>query len=299
MYDLMDWIKKILELLPDINIQNLTSLVIETSIIAIIVYEILYWIVDTKAWTLLKGIIVIMIFSFTSMFLNLNTIMWILSKSALFIGLAIIVIFQPELRKALEKLGSQNFMKIIPIIDTNSEVDTNEKIIDEIIKATFAMGKVKTGALMVIKRNENLDDIKETGIKIDGLVSSGLLINIFEKNTPLHDGAVVIEGDRVASATCYLPLSDDMSISKDLGTRHRAALGVSEANDSLTVIVSEETGGISVADKGVLTKVKDAESLKNILETIHKKDEIDTKKQRIALNSIRKKVLNKHGKQER
>lgn len=293
MDNLLGTLKKVLELLPDINVQNITSLLIETSIIALIVYEVLYWIIDTKAWTLLKGIIVILVFTIASVMLNLNTIIWIMSKSALFMGLAIIVIFQPELRKALEKLGSQNFMKMIPLIESSKD-DTNEEIIDEIVKATFAMGKVKTGALMVFKRTENLDDIKETGIKIDGLISSGLIINIFEKNTPLHDGAVVIEGDRVASATCYLPLSDNMNISKDLGTRHRAALGVSEANDSLTVIVSEETGGISVAEKGKLTKVKDPDTLKNILRTLNNTEdkEIITK-----VKGRRKKVLSKNVKE--
>ena len=293
MNNLLGTLKKVLELLPDINVQNITSLLIETSIIALIVYEVLYWIIDTKAWTLLKGIIVILVFTIASVMLNLNTIIWIMSKSALFMGLAIIVIFQPELRKALEKLGSQNFMKMIPLIESSKD-DTNEEIINEIVKATFAMGKVKTGALMVFKRTENLDDIKETGIKIDGLISSGLIINIFEKNTPLHDGAVVIEGDRVASATCYLPLSDNMNISKDLGTRHRAALGVSEANDSLTVIVSEETGGISVAEKGKLTKVKDPDTLKNILRTLNNTEdkEIITK-----VKGRRKKVLSKNVKE--
>lgn len=293
MNNLLGTLKKVLELLPDINVQNITSLLIETSIIALIVYEVLYWIIDTKAWTLLKGIIVILVFTIASVMLNLNTIIWIMSKSALFMGLAIIVIFQPELRKALEKLGSQNFMKMIPLIESSKD-DTNEEIIDEIVKATFAMGKVKTGALMVFKRTENLDDIKETGIKIDGLISSGLIINIFEKNTPLHDGAVVIEGDRVASATCYLPLSDNMNISKDLGTRHRAALGVSEANDSLTVIVSEETGGISVAEKGKLTKIKDPDTLKNILRTLNNTEdkEIITK-----VKGRRKKVLSKNVKE--
>lgn len=293
MNNLLGTLKKVLELLPDINVQNITSLLIETSIIALIVYEVLYWIIDTKAWTLLKGIIVILVFTIASVILNLNTIIWIMSKSALFMGLAIIVIFQPELRKALEKLGSQNFMKMIPLIESSKD-DTNEEIIDEIVKATFTMGKVKTGALMVFKRTENLGDIKETGIKIDGLISSGLIINIFEKNTPLHDGAVVIEGDRVESATCYLPLSDNMNISKDLGTRHRAALGVSEANDSLTIIVSEETGGISVAEKGKLTKVKDPDTLKNILRTLNNTEdkEIITK-----VKGRRKKVLSKNVKE--
>lgn len=290
MIDLLDILKKGIELLPDINLQNITSLIIETSIIAMIVYEVLYWIIDTKAWTLLKGIIVIMLFTIMAVILNLNTIIWILSRSALFMGLAIIVIFQPELRKALEKLGSQDFMKIIPLIETEAD-DTNDAIIDEIVKATFAMGKVKTGALMVFKRTENLDDIKETGIKIDGLISSGLLINIFEKNTPLHDGAVVIEGDRVASATCYLPLSDNMNISKDLGTRHRAALGVSEANDSLTVVVSEETGGVTVADKGKLTKIKDPDTLRVILKSLHKTEE--KKEVKNKLKGKRKRVLKK------
>ena len=149
---------------------------------------------------------------------------------------------------------------------------------NEIVKATFEMAKVKTGALMVIEKNDTLKEIERTGIEINGLVSSQLLINIFEHNTPLHDGAVIIRGNRVTSATCYLPLSDNMALSKDLGTRHRAGVGISEATDSLTVIVSEETGKISVAYEGNLSRGLSGEELKEKLKAIQNKPEEESRK---------------------
>ena len=149
----------------------------------------------------------------------------------------------------------------------------SDKTINELVRATFEMAKVKTGALMVIERETSLKEIERTGIEINGLVTSQLLINIFEHNTPLHDGAVVIRGNRVAAATCYLPLSDNMTISKDLGTRHRAAVGVSESTDSLTIVVSEETGRVSVAEEGSLTRVQNADGLREILSVLKKEEE--------------------------
>ena len=179
---------------------------------------------------------------------------------------ALIIIFQPELRKALEQLGSQNFLTtILPIDDRRRENGFTDKTINELVKATFEMAKVKTGALMVIGRQVPLKEIERTGIEVDGIVTSQLLINIFEHNTPLHDGAVVIQGNRVVAATCYLPLSDNMTISKDLGTRHRAAVGISEVTDTLTIVVSEETGHVSVAEGGALTKIADADQLRTLL----------------------------------
>lgn len=183
--------------------------------------------------------------------------------------MALIIIFQPELRKALEQLGSKDLISGIFSFDDGKENQTfNERTVNEIVRATFEMAKVKTGALMVIERSVSLKEIERTGIEINGLVSSQLLINIFEHNTPLHDGAVVIRGNRVTAATCYLPLSDNMMISKELGTRHRAAVGISEVTDSLTVVVSEETGRVSLVEGGSLRRISDAESLRKALESI-------------------------------
>ena len=185
------------------------------------------------------------------------------------------------LGKALEQLGSRNLLTDILSFDDNKEVqEFNERAANEIVGATFEMAKVKTGALIVIERAVPLHEIVRTGIEINGLVSSQLLINIFEHNTPLHDGAVIVRGNRVISATCYLPLSDNMALSKDLGTRHRAGVGISEVTDSLTVIVSEETGKISVAYKGSLERALDADRLKGRLAEIQDKP-VEEKKRKL------------------
>ena len=210
--------------------------------------------------------------------LELDTILWLLEKTSYIAVTAIIVIFQPELRKALEQIGSQNVLTtLFSTDDTKKNEDFSEKTIAELVRACFEMGKVKTGALIVIERGTPLGEIERTGIEVDGIVTSQLLINIFEKNTPLHDGAVIVRGDRVVSATCYLPLTDSLSLSKDLGTRHRAAVGISEVSDSLTIVVSEETGKVSIALDGELYRNVDAEFLKNKLTYIQKREQ-DTSK---------------------
>ncbi len=244
--------------------------IIEIIILAFLLYEILLWIKNTRAWTLLRGICVILGFVFVAWVLNLYTILWIMERLAYVAAVALVIIFQPELRRALEQLGSTNpIMGFFSSDNNKSKEDTfNEKTISELVRAAVEMGKEKMGALMVIEREVSLSDIERTGIEVDGLVTSQLLLNIFEHNTPLHDGAVVIRGDRVAAATCYLPLSDNPDISKDLGTRHRAAVGISEVTDSVTIVVSEETGDISLAENGELTKINDAESLSQAL-TMH------------------------------
>ena len=184
------------------------------------------------------------------------------------------------IRKALEQLGSRNYMSYLFSFDEGKDNQGfNDKTINELVRATFEMAKVKTGALMVIERGSSLKEIERTGIEINGLVTSQLLINIFEHNTPLHDGAVVIRGNRITAATCYLPLTDNMSISKDLGTRHRAAVGVSESTDSITIVVSEETGRVSVAEGGVLSRIPDAESLKKVLSNV--------KEETVSLNRLK------------
>lgn len=254
-----------LSLLPRISLGN----ILEVAIISFLVYEILFWIKNTRAWNLLKGLVVILIFVLFAAVLHLTTILWILENTTTIAVTALLVIFQPELRKALEQLGSRNLLSNILSFDGGKDSQSfNDKTINELVRATFEMSKVKTGALMVIERGSSLKEFERTGIEINGLLTSQLLINIFEHNTPLHDGAVVIRGNRITAATCYLPLSDNMTISKDLGTRHRAAVGVSEVADSVTIVVSEETGRVSVAEEGSLTNIADAEGLRKILSTV-------------------------------
>ena len=195
---------------------------------------------------------------------------------------AIVVVLQPELRKALEELGQKNFFSTLVSFDSGKAEGGlfSDRTINEIVKACVEMGKVKTGALIVIEQHQSLKEFERTGIDVDGIVSSQLLINIFEHNTPLHDGAVIVRGNRVISATCYLPLSDNMALSKDLGTRHRAGVGISEVTDSLTVIVSEETGKISVAYNGGLERGLDADRLKARLTEIQDKP-VEEKKRKL------------------
>jgi diadenylate cyclase len=208
------------------------------------------------------------------------TIMWIVENVLSLAVIALIVILQPELRRALEELGRKNFITNLISFDKPVDERFSDKTVNDIVKACFEMGKVKTGALIVIEQNVLLTEYERTGIEVDGLVSSQLLINIFEHNTPLHDGAVIMRGNRVISATCYLPLSDNMEISKDLGTRHRAAVGISEVTDALTIVVSEETGHVSVTYEGELFRNLDAHGLKEKLEMIQNK-EVDDKKRRL------------------
>lgn len=263
--DLFQGIGSWISFLPRITVSNL----IEIGIIAVLLYEILLWIQNTRAWTLLKGIAVILAFTLVCALFHFSTILWILEKIASIAVIMVVVIFQPELRRALEQLGNRN---LVPEMFSTGELNQNEafteRTVNEIVRATFAMAKVKTGALIVIERDVSLKEIERTGIEINGLVSSQLLINIFEHNTPLHDGAVVIRGNRVTAATCYLPLSDNMMISKELGTRHRAAVGISETTDSLTIVVSEETGSVSLVEGGNLRRISDAEALRAALPTM-------------------------------
>lgn len=238
--------------------------VLEVLIIAYLVYHILLWVQTTKAWTLLKGVVVILVLWFFASYFRMNTILWI-GKNLLGTAItAVVIVLQPELRKALEELGKKNILSTVLPIDSGKKEESvvTEKTIHEIVRACVEMGKVKTGALIVIEGQQSLADYERTGIDIDAIVTSQLLINIFEHNTPLHDGAVIVRNNRVTSATCYLPLTDNDSISKEVGTRHRAGVGISEATDSITVIVSEQTGKISVALDGTLERGLDADGLK-------------------------------------
>ena len=251
--------------------------IIEIIIIAVVLYNILLWIMNTKAWALLKGIIVVGLFAVVAYLLNLKTILWIAGKT-ISVGIIALVI----IRRALEQLGRKKFVLNFLNFGDNSNKDErfSVKTADEIVDACYRMGAVRTGALIVIEQDMLLEEYIKTGIPVDGIVTSQLLINIFEHNTPLHDGAVIVRGNRVVAATCYLPLTDNVNLSKALGTRHRAGVGISEATDSMTIIVSEETGKVSVAFGGELIHDIDADSLKNKLEYIRRKN-IDVKSFRI------------------
>ena len=248
---------------PDISMSPVD--VVEILIISFLFYYILLWIKNTRAWNLFKGIMIILIFILLALIFHMNTILW-LAENLLSVGLlALVIIFQPELRKALENLGGKNlFGRWFNFGKTDND-RFSDRTIEELIKASYAMGKVRTGALIVVEDEILLNEYVRTGIDVDAIISSLLLITIFEKNTPLHDGAVIVRGDRVVSATCYLPLSDSLVLSKDLGTRHRAAVGISEVSDSLTIVVSEETGKVSIALRGQIYHGVDADFLREKL----------------------------------
>lgn len=247
--------------------------VLEIFILAFLVYSLLLWIKSTRAWTLLKGLMVLVVCVSLVYILHMDTLIFIVNRGIDIAITAAIVIFQPELRRALEQIGEKQIVSSLIPIDTGRDVTErfSDKTVNEIAKAASEMDKAKTGALIVIEQNVRLDEYERTGITLDSVLTSQLLINIFEHNTPLHDGAVIVRGNRITSATCYLPLSDNMMLSKELGTRHRAGVGISEVTDSLTVIVSEETGGISVAYKGELKRNITVDELKEQLVMLQNK----------------------------
>ncbi len=244
--------------------------VAEIIILSFIIYQIMVWIKSTRAWNLLKGFSVVLVVLAVAAVFHMNTILWI-AENFFSLGItAVIIVFQPELRRALEQLGEKNILSSIVPFDSSKkeEEGITDRTISELIRACFEMGKARTGALIVIEQSVSLQEYDRTGIPIDSLVSSQLLLNIFEKNTPLHDGAVILAGNRIRSATCYLPLSDNMKLSKALGTRHRAAVGISEVSDSMTITVSEETGSVSLAKSGRLLRNLNQEQLKEQLESL-------------------------------
>ena len=247
--------------------------VLEILILAFLIYNIIKWIKYTRAWTLFKGLLVLLAFSVFSAIMQFDVILWII-RNTISVGIiAFVILFQPELRRALEELGKRNiFPKFISLTDSDENDRFSDKTIEELVKASFELARNKTGALIVIEKDLSLIEYEKSGIPIDAVVSSQLLINIFEHNTPLHDGAVIMREDRIVSATCYLPLSPNLSLSKELGTRHRAAVGVSEVTDSLTIIVSEETGKVSIAQDGRIIRNVDGGRLKSELVKLQKID---------------------------
>lgn len=227
--------------------------IVQILLIAVFVYYFMLWIKSTRAYTLLKGILMIVLFLLVAAVTGMETILWICRNLSTVVLVALVIIFQPELRRVLEQLGEKRILSLVPF-DSSKESDQkiSDESINEMVRAAYEMGEVKTGALIVLENTINLSEYEKTGIEVDARISSQLLINIFEHNTPLHDGAVLVRNNRLQSATCYLPLSDNLSLNKNLGTRHRAAVGISEVSDALTIVVSEETGRVSYTLKGAI-----------------------------------------------
>lgn len=238
--------------------------IIDILIVAYIFYKIFMFIKDTRAEQVLKGILFLLVATQLSETFNLHTLYWILVNALQFGVIAALIIFQPELRAGLEHIGRTNF-KLFGKGNINMSEEKMNKIIEEIVEALYSLSRQKIGALIIMERQTKIGDIINTGTSIDGEVSRQLLINIFIPNTPLHDGAVVIRDSQLKAAACFLPLTQSKDLSKELGTRHRAALGVSEVSDCISLIVSEETGDVSIAKAGKLYRNISKERMSNIL----------------------------------
>ena len=251
--------------------------ILEVLIIAFAIYHIVMWVKNTRAWMLVKGVVFLLVFFVVAMFLRMDVILWIF-RNAISVGIiAVIIVFQPELRSALEQLGRRNVF--VSIFSSESEDDRiSERVMGEIVNACAKMSREKTGALIVIENEIQLKEHEKNGIYLNADISMQLITNIFEHNTPLHDGATIIRDNKILAATCYLPLSDNMELSKELGTRHRAAVGISEISDSLTIVVSEESGIISVARFGELKRNVSPDELKKLLISFTGTDNAKSKK---------------------
>ena len=243
--------------------------VVDILLVAVILYKSYEMLKDTRAITLAKGLFVMMGVALGAYILELHAIYWLLSKSIYLLFMALPIVFQPELRRALERIGQGKFLGSAVYLNAE-EADT---LVNEIDKVVFNMSAKKIGALIVLEREIGINEIIDTGIRVDGLVTAPFMMNVFIPNTPLHDGAAVIRGNRMIAAGCLLPLTENRSLSTELGTRHRAALGLSEQCDAVVVIVSEETGIVSIAENGHITRRLNSEQLKNRLRPLLTKDD--------------------------
>ena len=278
---------------------ELVTLIIDITIVIFLMYCFFKIVRGSRAWQLIKGIALLIIATWMSGLFNLKILNWILTGIMNLGVIAIIVIFQPELRRALEQLGTNKLTQFFGI-DKDLSTKTKEDIYKVVIAAT-ELSKAKTGALIVLERDIKIQDIIATGIPMNAEVSPQLLVNIFEPKTPLHDGAVVISGNKIAAAACVLPLADDKDIAKELGTRHRAAIGISKESDSIVVVVSEETGKISVAKDGTLIADVREDVLKKILisNIVTKRFSVEKKERKSKVKELKEKWKMKKKKEEK
>ncbi len=262
-----EFLRQILHYIQSVKIQPKN--IVEMLILAVLIYFLIIWVKRSRAWSLLRGVAVLLVFILIANILELNVLTYIADRTLNILVIALLILFQPELRAALEQIGQGKFIRgFFRVGRSQSTAWYPSEVVEAVIDATYVMAQNRTGALIVLEREINLTDYIKTGIRLDAVASSALLINIFEHNTPLHDGAVIMQGGKVTAATCYLPLSQNMTIGKELGTRHRAAIGLSEETDSWVIVVSEETGQVSLARKGELTQNLRPDELRNLLMTI-------------------------------
>lgn len=238
--------------------------IVDISLVTYVIYKIIILVRETRAWQLIKGIIFILVAAELSKLLKLNTIAYILSNTVSILALAMVVLFQPELRRGLEQIGRSRFRDFFNFEDSEDKLRTTA-MIEDIVKACIELSRNFIGALIVVERDTKIGEIIKTGIELNSNISSELIINIFTPNTPLHDGAVVIRDNKLKAASCFLPLTDNPNLSKELGTRHRAALGITEVSDAIAVVVSEESGKISFALGGGLTRNLTPDTLRKAL----------------------------------
>ncbi len=257
-----DWFSKIISYIePYIQFPWVIQHVLDILIVSFVLYKLLLLIRETRAEQVLKGLAILLLVTYLSEVLQFSTVYWILKNTATVGVIALLIVFQPELRRALEQIGRGQLLDMLFLHDDQDFT----KLINEVVHSVQNLAKTKTGALIVLERKTGINEVIETGVKIDGELSEALLLNIFFENTPLHDGAVIIRGDRIAAAGCFLPLTENSNISKQLGTRHRAALGITEISDAIAIVVSEETGVITIASNGKLTRYLDSKALREML----------------------------------
>ncbi|MFO7295867.1 MAG: diadenylate cyclase CdaA [Caldicoprobacter sp.] len=254
---------------PYFQFPDIVRHVVDIAIVAYTLYKLMLLIRETRAEQVLKGLAILLFATWMSNILNLSTVHMILRNTAQLGVIALLIVFQPELRKALEQIGRGRIFDKMMFLQNDEDIT---EIIESIVGAVQNLSSSRTGALIVVERKTGLNDVVETGVRLDARLTRELLENIFVPNTPLHDGAVIIRESRIVAAGCFLPLTENPNLSKQLGTRHRAALGISEASDALAIIVSEETGIVSIASDGKLTRYLDAEGLRSILEKIYIKE---------------------------
>lgn len=261
---MLDTIKVMIEAVQNISVIDVVDIILVT----VLIYQIFKLVKTTRASQVIKGLIVLLIAAMVSSFLQMKVLSWILTYILNAGAIIVVVLFQPEIRKGLEKIGRNRIFETTKNLLSYENILLYEKAVDELINAAQSLSKSKTGALIIIEGRTGLQDVEETGTRVDAVISSALLLNIFEPNTPLHDGAVIVKKDRVSSAGCFLPLSQNV-MDKELGTRHRAGMGISEESDALVIIVSEETGIISLAEDGKMTRYMDTRKLREALERVY------------------------------